>query len=61
MAELNATPCPTTSLGRQRHSVTLIIGGEPPECISSAMELTDRVVARIDAAVTHLSQSRRTH
>lgn len=62
MAELMATRAQLRRYGNNVNQIarTLNAGAEPPEWVLSAMELTDRAVARIDAAVTELSKSRRT-
>ena len=63
MAELMAARAQLRRYGNNVNQIARILnaGGEPPESVSSALELTDRTVARIDSAVTDLSRSRRTH
>jgi hypothetical protein len=60
IAELMATRAQLRRYGNNLNQVAraLNAGGEAPEWVSSAVRLTNRVVDRIDAAVTDLSRTR---
>ena len=62
MAELMATRSQLRRYGNNLNQIARVLnaGGEAPAWASTAVELTNRVVARIDAAVTELSKSRLT-
>jgi hypothetical protein len=61
MSELMATRAQLRRYGSNLNQVAraLNAGGEAPEWVSVAVRLTDRVVDRIDAAVTDLTSARR--
>jgi hypothetical protein len=62
IAELTATRAQLRRHGNNLSQIARVLnaGGEAPEWVSGAVRLTNRVVDRIDTAVTHITRTRRT-